>query len=152
MTSSSLFTDAQRYLRTGSPAGLTLTRFEIVDDVAELTVAFTPEAMERVLRSQLETVGTPSDWDCPNVCTEAGTPTWAYALELSRVFNEHYFGHLLLERHEAGLEAVLAAHGHEGTPVVAKPDYTPASLLPTLRRLKATGLSRSADHWSAHAA
>lgn len=152
MTPSPLHTDAQRYLRSGSPAGLTVTRFEIVDDVAELTVAFTPEALERVLRSQLETVGTPSDWDCPNSCTEAGTPTWAYALELSRVFNEDYFGHVLLERHEAGFEAVLAAHGHEGTPVVAKPDYTPAALLPVLRRLKATGLSRSGQRWAAHAA
>ncbi|MFI7579539.1 hypothetical protein [Kocuria kalidii] len=152
MTTSPLHTDAQRYLRSGSPAGLTVTRFEIIDDVAELTVAFTPAALERVLRSQLEAVGTPSDWDCPNAGTEAGSPTWAYALELSRVFNEHYFNHVLLERHEAGFEALLAAHGHEGTPVVAKPDYTPASLLPLLRRLKAEHLSRSEHHWSARAA
>lgn len=152
MTPTPLFTDAQRYLRSGSPAGLTVTRFEIVDDVAELTVAFTPEALERVLRSQLEAVGTPADWDCPQACTEAGSPTWAYALELSRVFNEHYFSHVLLERHESGFEALLAAHGHEGTPVVAKPDYTPASLLPVLRRLKTEHLSHAADRWSARAA
>ncbi|MGQ1837361.1 hypothetical protein ACT4S2_02770 [Kocuria turfanensis] len=152
MTPTPLFTDAQRYLSSGSPAGLTVTRFEIVDDVAELTVAFTPEALERVLRSQLEAVEAPADWDCPEAPTEAGSPTWAYALELSRVFNEHYFSHVLLERHEAGFEALLAAHGHEGTPVVAKPDYTPASLLPVLRRLKAEHLSRSGDRWSARAA
>ncbi|GEO94604.1 hypothetical protein [Kocuria turfanensis] len=152
MTPTPLFTDAQRYLHSGSPAGLTVTRFEIVDDVAELTVAFTPEALERVLRSQLEAVEAPADWDCPQAPTEAGSPTWAYALELSRVFNEHYFSHVLLERHEAGFEALLAAHGHEGTPVVAKPDYTPASLLPILRRLKTEHLSRSGDRWSARAA
>lgn len=152
MNSSPLLPAAQHYLRSGSPAGLTVTRFEIVDDVAELTVAFTPQALERVVRAQLEAVGAPTDWDCPNVPTEAGSPTWAYALELARVFNEHYFSHVLLERHEAGFEALLAAHGHEGTPVVAKPDYTPESLLPVLRRLKAQRLSRSAHHWNARAA
>ena len=41
---------------------------------------------------------TPADWDCPQAPTEAGSPTWAYALELTRVFNEHYFSHVLLER------------------------------------------------------
>ena len=152
MTPTPLFTAAQHYLRSGSPAGLTVTRFEIVDDVAELTVAFTPEALERVLRSQLGSVEAPADWDCPQACTEAGSSTWAYALELSRVFNEHYFGHVLLERHEAGFEALLDAHGHAGTPVVAKPDYTPASLLPVLRRLKAEHLGRAEDRWSARAA
>lgn len=151
MTSSSLLPDAQRYLQSCSPAGLTVTRFEVVDDVAELTAAFTPDALDRVLRSQLRTTGGPADWEDPHSPTGPGTRTWAYAMELANLFNDHYFGHMLLERHEAALEAILASHGHEGTPVTARPDYTPADLVRELRRLKAeqlglsAGVARAAD-------
>lgn len=136
MPSSSLLSDAQRYLQSCTPAGLTVTRFEVVDDVAELTAAFTPDALDRVLRVQLRTTGGPADWGDPRSCTGPGTRTWAYAMELADLFNDHYFGHMLLERHEAALETILAAHGHEGTPVTARPDYTPAGLVRELRRLK----------------
>ena len=140
MRTSPLATAIQQYLDSCSPAGLVLLDLDIVEDVAELTPAFTPEALDRVLRAQLQTAGAPSDWDCPKASMEAGTPTWAYALELAYLFNEHYFGHLLLERHEAALQEILAAHGHEGTPVVFRPAYTPDCLALNLRRLKAEHL------------
>ena len=145
MRTSPLATDVQHYLESCSPAGLTLLELDIVEDVAELTLAFTPEALDRVLRTQLRTAGTPSDWDCPKASMEVGTPTWAYALELADLFNDHYFGHVVLERHEAALGEVLAAHGHEGTPVVIRPAYAPSCLALNLRRLKAEHL-RTAGH------
>ena len=145
MHTTPLATDVQRYLESCSPAGLTLLDLDIVDDVAELTLAFTPEALDQVLRNQLRITGAPSDWDCPKASMEAGTPTWAYALDLAYLFNEHYFGHLLLERHEAALGQILATHGYDGTPVVFRPAYTPSCLALSLRRLKADHL-RSAGH------
>ena len=51
MRTSPLATDVQHYLESCSPAGLTLLELDIVEDVAELTLAFTPEALDRVLRS-----------------------------------------------------------------------------------------------------
>ncbi|GAA1768532.1 hypothetical protein [Kocuria aegyptia] len=150
MRTSPLATDIQHYLQSCSPAGLELLDLDIVEDVAELTLAFTPQALDRVLRTQLATAGAPADWDCPKASMEAGTPTWAYALELSYLFNEHYFGHLLLERHETALGDILAAHGHEGTPVVFRPAYTPDCLALNLRRLKAAHL-RATGHTAAHA-
>lgn len=140
MHTTPLATDVQRYLESCSPAGLTLLDLDIVDDVAELTLAFTPEALDQVLRNQLRITGAPSDWDCPKASMEAGTPTWAYALDLAYLFNEHYFGHLLLERHEAALGQILATHGYDGTPVVFRPAYTPDCLALSLRRLKAEHL------------
>lgn len=140
MRTSPLATDVQHHLDSCSPAGLALLDLDIVEDVAELTLAFTPEALDQVLRNQLRITGTPSDWNCPGASMEAGTPTWAYALDLAYLFNEHYFGHLLLERHEAALGEILAAHGHEGTPVVFRPAYTPDCLALNLRRLKAEHL------------
>lgn len=140
MHTTPLATDVQRYLESCSPAGLTLLDLDIVEDVAELTLAFTPEALDQVLRTQLRITGAPSDWDCPKASMEAGTPTWAYALDLAYLFNEHYFGHLLLERHEAALGEILAAHSHEGTPIVFRPAYTPDCLALSLRRLKAEHL------------
>ncbi|WP_035926578.1 hypothetical protein [Kocuria rosea] len=140
MHTTPLATDVQRYLETCSPAGLTLLDLDIVEDVAELTLAFTPEALDQVLRNQLRITGAPSDWDCPKASMEAGTPTWAYALDLAYLFNEHYFGHLILERHEAALGQILAAHGYDGTPVVFRPAYTPDCLALNLRRLKAEHL------------
>ncbi|MFI7484309.1 hypothetical protein ACH9EU_18065 [Kocuria sp. M1R5S2] len=151
MASSSLLTDAQRSLQSCSPAGLTVTRLEIVDDVAQLTLAFTPEALERVVEEQLRTVGAPSDWEDPRACTEPGSPTWAYAQELAELFNEHYLKHTVFERHEGELESVLAAHGHEGTPIVVDPAYHPSCLVHVLRRLKkahprgATGGARASN-------
>lgn len=145
MRTSPLATDVQHYLDSCSPAGLALLDLDIVEDVAELTLAFTPEALDQVLRNQLRITGAPADWDCPKASMEAGTPTWAYALDLAYLFNEHYFGHLLLERHEAALGQILAAHGHEGTPVVFRPAYTPDCLALNLRRLKAEHL-RAAGH------
>ncbi|GAA1768834.1 hypothetical protein [Kocuria aegyptia] len=150
MRTSPLATDIQHYLQSCSPAGLELLDLDIVEDVAELTLAFTPQALDRVLRTQLATTGTPADWDCPKAPMEAGTPTWAYALELSYLFNEHYFGHLLLERHEAALGQILTTHGHVGTPVVFRPAYTPDCLALNLRRLKAEHL-RATGHTPAHA-
>ena len=144
MTSSSLLPDAQRYLQSCSPAGLTVTRFEVVDDVAELTAAFTPDALDRVLRAQLRATGGPADWADPHSPTGPGTRTWAFAMELVELFNDHYFGHMLLERHETALETILATHGHEGTPVTARPDYTPAALVRELCRLKDDHLGVSA--------
>ncbi|EYT54246.1 hypothetical protein [Kocuria sp. UCD-OTCP] len=143
MRTSPLSTAVQRYFESCSPAGLTLLELDIVEDVAELTLAFTPEALDRVLRTQLRTAGTPSDWDCPKASMEVGTPTWAYALELADLFNDHYFGHVVLERHEATLQEILAAHGHEGTPVVIRPAYAPNCLALNLRRLKAEHLRSS---------
>ncbi|VEI50372.1 hypothetical protein [Kocuria rosea] len=140
MHTTPLATDVQRYLESCSPAGLTLLELDIVEDVAELTLAFTPEALDQVLRNQLRITGAPSDWDCPKASMEAGTPTWAYALDLAYLFNEHYFGHLLLERHEAVLGQILATHGYDGTPVVFRPAYTPGCLALSLRRLKAEHL------------
>ncbi|GAB2614867.1 hypothetical protein GCM10009696_20670 [Kocuria himachalensis] len=150
MRTTPLATDVQRYLESCSPAGLTLLELDIVEDVAELTLAFTPEALDRVLRTQLRTAGTPSDWDCPKASMEVGTPTWAYALDLAYLFNEHYFGHVLLERHEAALGEILATHGYEGTPVVFRPAYAPSCLALNLRRLKAEHL-RSAGHTGSQA-
>ncbi|MEX5300220.1 hypothetical protein RCG67_15750 [Kocuria sp. CPCC 205292] len=140
MRTSPLATAIQRHLDSCSPAGIALLDLDIVEDVAELTLAFTPEALDQVLRNQLRITGAPSDWDCPKASMEAGTPTWAYALDLAYLFNEHYFGHLLLERHEAALGEILTAHGHEGTPVVFRPPYTPGCLVLNLRRLKAEHL------------
>ncbi|HST71964.1 hypothetical protein [Kocuria sp.] len=140
MTVDGCFAEAQRYLQSCSPAGLTVKRFDIVDDVAELTVAFTPEALERVLASELRATGGPTDWDDPEAPMEPGSPTWAHAMELAAFFNDDYFSQVLLARHEAALGAILAAHGHEGTPVVARPDYTPAALMLCLRALKAQHL------------
>ncbi|KUG56713.1 hypothetical protein AVL61_06590 [Kocuria rosea subsp. polaris] len=140
MHTTPLATDVQRYLESCSPAGLTLLDLDIVEDVAELTLAFTPEALDQVLRNQLRITGAPSDWDCPKASMEAGTPTWAYALDMAYLFNEHYFGHLLLERHEAALGQILAVHGNDGTPVVFRPAYTPDCLALSLRRLKAEHL------------
>ena len=153
MTPTPLLTDVQRYLATCSPAGLTATRLEIVDDVAELTLAFTPEALDRVLRAQLRATGGPRDWSCPEASTASGSPTWALALELAELFNEQYFKHVLFERHEAALEAVLAARGQEGTPIFLRPAYTPADLLTDLRRLKSEHL-RGLEHasWEQQAA
>jgi hypothetical protein len=136
MASTSLLTDAQHTLQSSSPAGLTITRLEIVDDVAQLTLAFTPEALERVVEEQLRTVGAPSDWDDPQASTEPGSPTWAYAQELAEVFNEHYLKRTVFERHEGELESVLAAHGLEGTPIVLDPAYHTSCLVHVLRRLK----------------
>lgn len=149
MNSTDPSTDLQYYLESCSPAGLTLVRFELVDDVAELTPAFTPEALERVLRAQLRATGAPSDWDEPGTPTEPGSPTWAYAMELAELLNEHYFKHLLLERHERALETILMAHGLEGTPIVIRPPYAPRCLALILRRLKAEpprGNCASATH------
>ena len=53
MHTTPLATDVQRYLESCSPAGLTLLELDIVEDVAEFTLAFTPEALDRVLRTQL---------------------------------------------------------------------------------------------------
>ena len=137
MTTSNLLTDAQQRVQSDSPAGITVLHFEIVDDVAELTLAFTPEALERVVEEQLRAAGAPSDWAQPGSSVEAGSPTWAYALELAELFNEHYFKHVVFERVESSLEALLAEHGHEGTPIVVGPAYHPSCLVHVLRRLKA---------------
>lgn len=136
MSLTPLRTDVQHHLEACSPAGLTATGLEIVDDVAELTLAFTPEALDRVLRVQLSTTGGPRDWHHPEASTDPGSPTWAFALELAELFNEQYFKHVVFERLENGLELLLALHGHEGTPVVLRPAYTPDTLVMALRRLK----------------
>ena len=121
MTPTPLLTDVQRYLETNSLTGVTATRLEIVDDVAELTLAFTPEALQRVLRAELRATGGPCDWHSRTAPMDPGSPTWAFALELAELFNEQYFKRLVFERLEDGLELLLALHGHEGTPIVLRP-------------------------------
>ena len=153
MRTSPLATDIQHYLESCSPAGLTLLELDIVEDVAELTLAFTPEALQRVLRAELRATGGPCDWHSRTASMDPGSPTWAFALELAELFNEQYFKRLVFERHETDLESILAAHGHRGTPLFLRPAYTTDCLMLNLRRLKAEQVrgSHSAP-WEARAA
>ena len=152
MTPTPLLTDVQRYLETNSLTGVIATRLEIVDDVAELTLAFTPEALQRVLRAELRATGGPCDWHSRTAPMDPGSPTWAFALELAELFNEQYFKRLVFERLEDGLELLLALHGHEGTPIVLRPAYTPDGLMLSLRRLKAEQRGSYSAPWEARAA
>lgn len=140
MTYNDYFTGARRHIASCIPADLALTRFEAVDDIVELTLALTPEALDRVLRMQLRTTGAPSDWNSPKASMGPGSPSWRFTLEIIELLNERYFTQPLLERHEAAAESILAAHGYEKTTVVIQSACTPGHLALHLLRLKAEHL------------
>ncbi|EYT54247.1 hypothetical protein [Kocuria sp. UCD-OTCP] len=140
MTYNDFFTDAQRHIESCTPSDLTLTRFEVVDDTVELTLALTPEALDRVLRTQLRTAGAPSDWNSPKASMGPGSPSWTFALELTELINERYFAHALLERHEVAVKSILTSHGYEETTVLIQLACTPGHLALSLLRLKAEHL------------
>lgn len=140
MTYNSFFSDARHHVESCDLPGLTLTRFEVVDNVVVLTLALTSEALDRVLRTQLRTAGAPSDWNSPKASMGPGSPSWAFALELTELLNERYFTRVLLQRHEAAMESILASHGRKGMAVAIQLAYTPSHLALCLLRLKAEHL------------
>jgi hypothetical protein len=140
MTSPDLTTHAQQLLGTLSSSGLRVDRLEIVDDVAELALSFRDDALHHALASELAATGGPADWDDPGVPLDEGSPTWAYAAGIAALLHHGYFNQVILARHERELEALLAEHGHAGTPVTTTATYDAADLLPVYRRLKARHL------------
>ncbi|MEX5304884.1 hypothetical protein RF644_03930 [Kocuria sp. CPCC 205258] len=140
MTTSEILQDAKNLVETRSPAGVRVDRFEIVDEVAELSLSFRAEALDNVLASELAATGGPADWGDPRAPMDEGSPTWAYAGGIAALLHHGYFNQTILTQHEAALLRILAAHGHPGTPVTATATYSAAELMPHYRRLKAEHL------------
>ena len=138
MTTSEILQAVRDLVQTPPPAGVRVDRFEIVDEVAELSMSFHDEVLENVLISELSSTGGPADWDDPRAPMDEGSPTWAYAGGIAALLHHGYFNQTILAQHEAALLRILAEHGHPGTPVTAT--YTPADLMPHYRQLKADHL------------
>jgi hypothetical protein len=147
MTTSEILQDAKNLVETRSPAGVRVDRFEIVDEVAELSLSFRQDALENMLAAELASTGGPSDWDDPSAPMEEGSPTWAYAAGIAALLHHGYFNQVILAQHERALEQLLADHGRPGTPVTATATYSPADLMPYYRSLKTAHLQHlSASH------
>lgn len=132
----------QQLLDALRPTGLRVDRFEVVDEVAELSLSFRDGALHNALASELAATGGPSDWDDPRAPLDEGSPTWGYAAGMAALLHHGYFNQVILARHERDLEQLLAAHGWAGVPVTATATYTPADLMPYYRQLKAEHLGR----------
>ncbi|WP_298585330.1 hypothetical protein [uncultured Kocuria sp.] len=140
MTTPELLQAVQDLVQTPPPAGVRVDRFEIVDEVAELSLSFQAEVLESVLASELASTGGPADWDDPRAPMDEGSPTWAYAGGIAALLHHGYFNQTILAQHEAALQQILAEHSHPGTPVTATATYTAAELMPHYRTLKAEHL------------
>jgi hypothetical protein len=145
MTTPEVLQAVRDLVQTPPPAGVRVDRFEIVDEVAELSLSFHDEVLENVLISELASTGGPADWDDPRAPMDEGSPTWAYAGGIAALLHHGYFNQTILAQHEAALLRILAEHGHPGTPVTATATYAPADLMPHYRKLKADHL----EHLSA---
>ena len=142
MNPSDITRQVQQLLDTLHPVGLHVDRFEVVDEVAELSLSFRDSALRNALASELAATGGPSDWDDPRAPMDEGSPTWGYAAGMAALLHHGYFNQVILAQHERDLEQLLAAHGWAGVPVTATATYTPADLVPHYRRLKAEHLER----------
>ena len=142
MNPSDITQQVQRLLETVHPVGLRVDRFEIVDEVAELSLRFRDSALHNALASELAVTGGPADWDDPRAPMDEGSPTWGYAAGMAALLHHGYFNQVILAQHERDLEQLLAAHGWDGVPVTATATYAPADLIPYYRRLKAEHLER----------
>jgi len=140
MTTPELLQAVKDLVETQSPTGVRVDRFELVDEVAELSLSFREDVLENMLASELATTGGPSDWNSPGAPMGEGSPTWGYAAGIAALLHHGYFNQVILAQHEAALEQLLAEHGHPGTPVTATATYTPAALMVHYRRLKAQHL------------
>jgi hypothetical protein len=140
MNTPDMLTDVRRLVEARPPTGVRVDRFEIVDEVAELSLSFRQDVLENMLAAELASTGGPSDWDDPRAPLEEGSPTWAYAAGIAALLHHGYFNQVILAQHERDLEQVLADHGRPGTPVTATATYSPADLMPHYRRLKTAHL------------
>ncbi|GGG48820.1 hypothetical protein GCM10011374_09050 [Kocuria dechangensis] len=147
MNTPDMLTDVRRLIEARPPTGMQVDRFEIVDEVAELSLSFRQDVLENMLAAELASTGGPSDWDDPRAPLEEGSPTWAYAAGIAALLHHGYFNQVILAQHERDLEQVLADHGRPGTPVTATATYSPTDLMPYYRRLKTAHLQHlSASH------
>ena len=142
MTTPEILQAVKDLVQTPPPAGVRVDRFEIVDEVAELSLSFHDEVLENVLTSELASTGGPADWNDPRAPMDEGSPTWAYAGGIAALLHHGYFNQTVLAQHEAALLRILAEHGHPGTPVTATATYTPTDLMPHYRKLKAEHLKQ----------
>lgn len=140
MTTPEILQAVRDLVQAAPPPGVRVDRFEIVDEVAELSLSFQAEVLENVLASELASTGGPADWDDPRAPMEEGSPTWAYAGGIAALLHHGYFNQTILAQHESALQQLLAEHGHDGVPVTATATYTAAELMPHYRRLKAEHL------------
>ena len=140
MTTPEILQAVKDLVQTPPPAGVRVDRFEIVDEVAELSLSFHDEVLANVLTSELASTGGPADWNDPRAPMDEGSPTWAYAGGIAALLHHGYFNQTVLAQHEAALLRILAENGHPGTPVTATATYTAAELMPHYRRLKAEHL------------
>lgn len=140
MTTPEILQAVRDLVQAAPPPGVRVDRFEIVDEVAELSLSFQAEVLENVLASELASTGGPADWDDPRAPMDEGSPTWAYAGGIAALLHHGYFNQTILAQHESALQRLLAEHGHDGTPVTATATYTAAELMPHYRRLKAEHL------------
>lgn len=140
MTTPEILQAVRDLVQTPPLTGVRVDRFEIVDEVAELSLSFQAEVLENVLASELASTGGPADWSDPRAPMEEGSPTWAYAGGIAALLHHGYFNQTILAQHEAALHRILAEHGHPETPVTATATYTPAELMVHYRRLKAEHL------------
>ncbi|MEX5296277.1 hypothetical protein QYM41_13450 [Kocuria sp. CPCC 205268] len=140
MTTPEILQAVRELVQAAPPPGVRVDRFEIVDEVAELSLSFQAEVLENVLASELASTGGPADWDDPRAPMDEGSPTWAYAGGIAALLHHGYFNQTILAQHESALQQLLAEHGHAGTPVTATATYTAAELMPHYRRLKAEHL------------
>ena len=140
MTTHEILQAVKGVVETHPGAGVRVDRFEIVDEVAELSLSFRDEVLKNMLASELASTGGPADWGDPHAPMAEGSPTWGYAGGIAALLHHGYFNQVILAQHEAALEQLLAEHGHPGTPVTATATYTPAALMVHYRRLKAQHL------------
>ncbi len=140
MTTPQILQAVRDLVQAAPPPGVRVDRFEIVDEVAELSLSFQAEVLENVLASELASTGGPADWDDPRAPMDEGSPTWAYAGGIAALLHHGYFNQTILAQHESALQQLLAERGHAGTPVTATATYTAAELMPHYRRLKAEHL------------
>ncbi|MEX5297476.1 hypothetical protein RCG67_01695 [Kocuria sp. CPCC 205292] len=142
MTTPEILQAVKDLVQTPPPAGVRVDRFEIVDEVAELSLSFRADVLESVLASELAATGGPADWDDPRAPMDEGSPTWAYAGGIAALLHHGYFNQTILAQHETALQQILTEHGHPGTPVTATATYTAAELMPHYRKLKTEHLEQ----------